>query len=120
MTVAYSYAELTKAAAAGIAAHMHAARRCKGAESASKQEIAYGIYIGWRALVEACADQAACLADDQRLAAMLVAWSSCFPPSAYGQLHVAVRKVCIHFTKSTPFAHPRNDVMLPVKFYCRS
>lgn len=71
MKIAYSYAELTKAAAAGIAAHMHAAGRCTGTESASKQEIAYGIYIGWRALVEAYTDHAACLADDQRLRAML-------------------------------------------------
>ncbi len=52
---------------------MNAARRTVGPESAAKQEIAYGIYIGWRTLVEAYADQATYRADDLRLEAMLIA-----------------------------------------------
>jgi hypothetical protein len=68
---AFSYAQVTRNAEMGITAHMHAARRSDGMVARARQEIAYGIYIGWRTLVESYADQTTYLADDRRLATLL-------------------------------------------------
>lgn len=70
--VAFSYAHITATAERGITSHMHAARRCDGALAQERQEIAYGIYIGWRTLVESYADHETYLNDDRRLEALLV------------------------------------------------
>ncbi|MDB5959219.1 MAG: hypothetical protein JWP59_513 [Massilia sp.] len=71
LTAAFSYAQVTQNAEAGITSHMHAARRSDGVVARARQEIAYGIYIGWRTLVESYADQATYLADDRRLETLL-------------------------------------------------
>ena len=71
----YSYAEITKIATFQIAYYMSAARRGSHAESAAKREIAYGVYMGWRALVESHPDREAYLQDDKRLDALVHAIS---------------------------------------------
>lgn len=69
---AYSYAEVTKTATIQVAYYMQASRRCSGAEALAKREIAHGVYIGWRALVESYPDHASYLLDESRLEALLV------------------------------------------------
>jgi len=68
----YSYAEITASAARQISSYMQAARRTSGIESRARREIAYGIYMGWRSLVEAYPDQPLYRADDARLEALLL------------------------------------------------
>ncbi len=68
----YSYAEITACAAHQISGYMQAARRASGIESRARKEIAYGIYMGWRSLVEAYPDQSLYRADDARLEALLL------------------------------------------------
>lgn len=67
----YSYTEITKIATFQISYYMSAARRGGNAESAAKREIAYGVYMGWRALVEAHPDRDAYLHDDRLLDALV-------------------------------------------------
>lgn len=72
LKVAFSYEQVTTTAQRGIESHMQAARRSSGAEALARREVAYGIYIGWRALVEAYVDQVTYHTDDQRLELLLV------------------------------------------------
>ncbi|NHZ37808.1 hypothetical protein [Massilia rubra] len=67
----YSYAAITTHCAAQIAQFMAEARRRSGAEACYRRERAYGVYIGWRALVGGHADQAMFHRDDLRLEALL-------------------------------------------------
>lgn len=69
---AYSYAEVTKTATTSVTYYMQASRRCRGAEALAKREIAHGVYMGWRALVESCSDEATYLLDYSRLEALLI------------------------------------------------
>lgn len=50
---------------------MSEARRHTGAEANFRQERAYGVYIGWRALVAGFADPDVFIQDDRRLEALL-------------------------------------------------
>lgn len=68
----YSYAEVTRTAASEIAACMRASRRSTGVKALARRDTAYGIYLGWRALVAAYPDQRLYHTDDARLEAMLV------------------------------------------------
>lgn len=68
----YSYAEVTKTATIQITHYMRASRRCIGAEAITKREIAHGVYMGWRALVESHPDQVSYFLDDRRLEALLI------------------------------------------------
>lgn len=68
----YTYAEVTTIAFDQITEYMRAARRCTGAEARSKKEVAYGVYIGWRALVESYSDQESYRRDDRRLELLLI------------------------------------------------
>ncbi|MFL6709618.1 MAG: hypothetical protein ACJ8HI_15575 [Massilia sp.] len=70
----YSYQEITAKAEAQIEYFTHAARRCLNSapdEALAKREIAYGVYIGWRSLVESCPDRKRYMADDLHLEALL-------------------------------------------------
>jgi len=67
----YSYAEITASAADQIAAYMHSSRSTTGIESRRRKEIAYGIYMGWRSLVESYPDQTTYRSDDARLETLL-------------------------------------------------
>jgi hypothetical protein len=69
----YSYSEITKIAADQITSYMHAARRSTGTESQARRETAYGVYMGWRALVGSYPDQSVYRSDDARLEALLSA-----------------------------------------------
>lgn len=71
LTKASPYAEVTKAALAQVAYYMHSSRRCMGDEALAKREIAFGVYLGWRALVETHPDRQAYLQDGMRLEALL-------------------------------------------------
>lgn len=51
---------------------MRASRRSTGVEALARRDTAYGIYLGWRALVAAYPDQLLYHMDDARLEAMLV------------------------------------------------
>ncbi|MFB9242819.1 hypothetical protein IV454_20920 [Massilia antarctica] len=69
----YSYAAITAHCADQIAQLMADARRQSGAEARYRYERAYGVYIGWRALVGGHADHALFARDDKRLEALLAA-----------------------------------------------
>lgn len=75
----YSYAAITAHCAAQIAQFMAESRRKSGAEACYRRERAYGVYIGWRALVGGHADQALFLRDDLRLEALLNYTPPCQP-----------------------------------------
>jgi len=70
-SIMYTYAEITNKAFEDIQSYMRAASRATGAEATTKREIAYGIYLGWRSLVESYVDQPAYLADDRKLESLL-------------------------------------------------
>lgn len=67
----YSYAEVTDRATAQIFYYMRASKRCSRADALSNQLIAYGVYMGWRALVESYPDQASYLRDDRFLESLI-------------------------------------------------
>ena len=66
----FSYDEITKIATAQIKLYMDASRRASGAEARDRRERAYGVYMGWRALVETHPDREKFVTDDARLEAM--------------------------------------------------
>ena len=61
----YSYAEITATALAQVANYLHASPKCSDTEARWRQEVANGIHMGWRALVEAYPDEVAYRRDDQ-------------------------------------------------------
>jgi hypothetical protein len=67
----YSYAAITAHCAGQIAQFMAESRRKSGVEACYRRERAYGVYIGWRALVGGHADQGMFQRDDLRLEALL-------------------------------------------------
>lgn len=66
----YSYADVTETATIQITHYMRASRRCEGAFT--KREMAHGVYIGWRTLVESYPDQVSYFLDGRRLEALLI------------------------------------------------
>jgi hypothetical protein len=68
----YSYDEITRIATAQIELYMKGSRRQTSLlESRERAERAYGVYIGWRALVESYPDKEKFGKDDLRLETLI-------------------------------------------------
>lgn len=68
----YSYALITQHCSEQIFQFMDEARRHAGEEAQYRYERAYGIYMGWRALVAQNTESDIFLKDDRRLEELLV------------------------------------------------
>lgn len=69
--VTFSYRELTDKSYCRIVQLMDEARHRKGDESLQRREWAYGLYIGWRALVAERVDADVFVHDDEILESLL-------------------------------------------------
>ena len=69
----FSYEEVTRTAADQIRLYVQAAhrRRATPAEARDRKERAYGVYMGWRALVESHPDRHRFNSDDRLLESLL-------------------------------------------------
>lgn len=69
--VTFSYRELTDNSYRRIVQLMEESRKRKGDQALQRREWAYGLYIGWRAIVAQRADPAAFVHDDEILESLL-------------------------------------------------
>ena len=67
----YTYEEITASCALQIVLFMNEAFRHAGEEAVLRRERAYGVYMGWRALVAENTDPARFFQDDRRLEELL-------------------------------------------------